>query len=93
MDDQKIYTLNEAVEIVELFEDLLQEHNIKLPSPEDDERGDDNEVSLYGSVYSELVDEIECRIIDILDRAKNGQDYVYGILNEPFKNKEEKKND
>lgn len=47
-----IYTRDEAMLIVEMFEDVLDTYNIKVPSPEDDEREPDNEAKLYGSVYS-----------------------------------------
>ena len=33
-----IYTRDEAMLIVEMFEDVLDTYNIKVPSPEDDER-------------------------------------------------------
>lgn len=48
-----IYTRDEAVLIVEMFESVLDAYNIKVPSPEDDEREPDNEAKLYGSVYSD----------------------------------------
>ena len=51
-----IYTRDEAMLIVEMFEDVLDTYNIKVPSPEDDEREPDNEAKLYGSVYSDLLD-------------------------------------
>ena len=50
-----IYTRDEAVLIVEMFENVLDTYNIKVPSPEDDEREPDNEAKLYGSVYSDLL--------------------------------------
>lgn len=51
MNDNAIFTHDEAARIVELFEDVLDEHGIKVPSPEDDERDPDNEAKLYGSVF------------------------------------------
>ena len=41
-----IYTHDEAMLIVEMFEDVLDTYNIKVPSPEDDERELDNEAKL-----------------------------------------------
>lgn len=64
----KIYTHDEAMLIIEIFEDILCEHGIKVPSPEDDEREPDNEAALYGSTYSNLLDDVEARLIDLLDR-------------------------
>lgn len=63
-----MYTYDEAARIVDLFESLLDKYNIRIPSPEDDERDEDNEAKLYGSVYSELLDSVEDELIDILHR-------------------------
>ena len=68
-----VYIRNETAEILELFDDLLVEHGIKIPSPEDDEREECNEAALYGSVYSDLFDEIEMRLIDITEQVKAGE--------------------
>ena len=65
-----IYTRDEAMLIVEMFENVLDTYNIKVPSPEDDEREPDNEAKLYGSVYSDLLDNVEKSLIDLLDRHK-----------------------
>lgn len=65
-----IYTHDEAMLIVEMFEDILDTYNIKVPSPEDDERELDNEAKLYGSVYSDLLDDVEASLIALLDRHK-----------------------
>lgn len=65
-----IYTHDEAMLIVEMFENVLDTYNIKVPSPEDDEREPDNEAKLYGSVYSDLLDNVEESLIDLLDRHK-----------------------
>ena len=45
-----IYTRDEAGLIVEKFEDILSQYDIRIPSSEDDEREEDNMVGLYGSV-------------------------------------------
>lgn len=65
-----IYTHDEAMLIVEMFEDVLDTYNIKVPSPEDDEREPDNEAKLYGSVYSDLLDNVEESLIALLNRHK-----------------------
>lgn len=64
----KIYTHDEAMLIVEMFEDILCEYGIKVPSPEDDEREPDNEAALYGSTYSNLLDGVEAWLVDLLAR-------------------------
>ena len=45
-----------AIQIVELFEDLLEKHNIMIP---DDSRPADNDAPLYGCTWGDLVAEIE----------------------------------
>ena len=64
-----IYTHDEATRIVEFFETLLADHDIVIPSPEDDDREEDNEATLYGSVYSDLLDNVEAVLIDMLNKA------------------------
>lgn len=65
-----IYTRNEAADIVEIFEDVLSEHDIEVPSDEDDERDEDDMVGLYGSTYYGLLDEIETVIAALFLDAK-----------------------
>jgi len=77
MDDMNtIFTRDEAANIVEKFEEVLIENNICVPSPEDDEREPDDMIGLYGTVYFGLVDYVESKIKDILERYKNGEDVV-----------------
>lgn len=63
-----IFTHDEAASIVDLFDDILCRYEIKVPSPEDDEREPDNETGLYGSTYSDLLDEVEEILIELLER-------------------------
>ena len=63
-----IFTHDEAAEIVELFEDVLERYNITVPSPEDDERELENTARLYGTTYWELLDDVEFNLIHMLDR-------------------------
>lgn len=71
-----IYTRDEAVLIVEMFESVLDTYNIKVPSPEDDEREPDNEAKLYGSVYSDLLDNIEASLIELLEKHNEDTEIV-----------------
>ena len=71
-----IYTHDEAALIIEKFEDVLSQYDIHIPSPEDDERDEDNMVGLYGSSYSELLDSIEEQICSILSRCKDGEKII-----------------
>lgn len=70
--ENKIYTHDEAMLLVEMFEDILSAHNIIIPSPEDDEREPDNMVGLYGTTYSNLLDLVEDKLIEILRRHELG---------------------
>ena len=73
---EPIYTHDEAALIVEEFETVLEKYGVKIPSPEDDEREEDNEATLYGSTYSDLLDSIEAALIDLLDRHSVGTPIV-----------------
>lgn len=71
-----IYIRNETADILDMFDDMLAENGIKVPSPEDDERGEDNDVALYGSVYYELFDRLEDALVEIIERVKAGEEVV-----------------
>ena len=71
-----IYTHDEAARIIELFEEILCANDIIVPSPEDDEKDDDNAAVLYGSTYSDLLDDVEEALLEIVKKAKSGQDVI-----------------
>lgn len=51
-----------AVSAVDTFDDFLREKGIKIPCKDENEeaeRTEDNDAALYGTEYSELVDEVE----------------------------------
>ena len=54
-----IYTHDEAALIIERFENILSQYGIHVPSPEDDDRDEDDMVGLYGSTYGNLLDDTE----------------------------------
>ena len=56
-----------AFEICELFEDILDEHDITIPDEDDDEREPDNCARLYGMTYGNLED----RVTNILHEFAN----------------------
>jgi len=67
-----IYAHDEAARIVELFEDVLVNNGVKIPSDDDSQRGEDNDAALYGNVYSDLLDEVEgmiCRLFSKKEEA------------------------
>ena len=75
---EPIYTHEVTRDIVEEFEAVLDKYGIIVPSPEDGERGDDNDAKLYGSTYSELFDTIERIVSDTIAEAKGGAEVVEG---------------
>ena len=75
----KIYTHDEASKMLEAFEDVLSKYNIHVPSPEDDEREPDNMIGLYGSTYSDLLDNIESMLIDLISTAKSGAEVITDV--------------
>lgn len=71
-----VYIKNETANILDMFDDMLSENGIKVPSPEDDEREEDNEAALYGSVYYDLFDEIEYILTHIVEQVQAGEKVV-----------------
>lgn len=65
---EPIYTRDEAAKIVEMFENILVENGISVPSPEDEDREPDDDLGLYGSVYSDLLDGVENALVKIILR-------------------------
>lgn len=64
---EKLYTHDLAAKIVEMFEEVLDSQGVILASPEDGEKEPDNKACLYGSTYSDLLDEVENRLISICE--------------------------
>lgn len=75
-----IHTHNEASGIVELFDDVLIKHGISVPSPEDDDRDADDRLGLYGSVYSDLLDAVEERLIAMAGLVEAGAKVVSHVF-------------
>ena len=71
-----LHTRRLAADIVEAFECLLDKYNIIVPSPQDDEREEDNKAPLYGEVYFELLENVESVIIDHLKDCPDGINIV-----------------
>lgn len=75
-----IYTRNEAENIVEMFEDILTENGIRVPSPDDEQRDEDNDAALYGQTYWDLLDRVESRLVYMLKRHSVNADIVTGVF-------------
>ena len=76
MSDNTIYTRNAAADIVGFIEDILISYGIKVPSPEDDERDSEDDLGFYGTTYSNILDEVEGMLIELLERAKPGVNII-----------------
>ena len=57
-----------SVDIVELFEELLEEHDITIP--DEDRTGDESEARIYGSTYSDLEEEVKHILSKLVLRVK-----------------------
>lgn len=78
---KKIFTHTEAAEIISMFEEVLSRYNISVPSPEDDDREEDDMIGLYGSTYSDLLDNVESRLIDLLESKSDDTEIVKYTFN------------
>jgi hypothetical protein len=74
-----IHTRNIAADILEMFDDVLTAHGIRVPSEEDNERGADNDAALYGMVYWNLLDDVERIVADAANRGKT-EDIITGVF-------------
>lgn len=45
---------------IDIFEDFLDEHGIKIENPERDKDDDDNNTNIWGNDYDELAEELRC---------------------------------
>ena len=68
-----------SVEIVELFEDLLNKHDITIP--DEDRTGDEGEARLYGMTYSNLEDEVLHILSQLVLRVKKLPDAEIDVEN------------
>lgn len=69
-----------SVEIVELFEDILEKHNIDIP--DEDRTGDDSEARLYGMTYANLEDdvlEVLASLVETVKRNLNAEIDIYNL--------------
>lgn len=57
-----------ALEICDLFEDLLDTHDITIP--DDDREDDEAEARIYGMTYAELEDNVKEILINFANKIK-----------------------
>lgn len=81
INEKLIHTHNVATEILDKVEDVLDKYDITVPSLEDEDREEDNSARLYGSTYSDLLDDIELTLLELCAKVKHGFEivpYIYG---------------
>ena len=69
-----------SVEIVELFEELLEKHNITIPDA--DRTGDESEARLYGCTYYDLEEEVVSILNELVTNVKklpNAEIDIYNL--------------
>ena len=76
MNGKTIYTHDIAAGIVDRFEDVLVETDICLPSPDDDDRPEEDNAGLYGK----LVDTVEEVLLELIEKARDGSTGTYDII-------------
>lgn len=77
----KAYARDAAALILEKFEDLLERKGISVPCDDPDEQAEldgdpDNGARLYGTEYSDLLDEVEADIAEFAEKAAAGAEIV-----------------
>lgn len=73
MQNQKnpVQTHKLCANIMEIFDDFLNQHNIRIPCKdkyEEKEREPDNIAALYGTEYNTLFDRIEEEVVETLEK-------------------------
>lgn len=84
MSKKIIYTHDIAAGIVDKFEDVLVENNISVPSPDDDDRSDEDKLGLYGLTYHRLVEEVEAELVELIAKARNSNEDVYDVISDVY---------
>lgn len=72
-DKESLYTRSIAADILDMVEEVLTRYNIKVPSPEDDERDSEDDVGFYGSTYYDLLDNVESYIYTVLEKCNGAE--------------------
>ena len=68
-----------SVEIVELFEEVLDKHGIIVP--DEDRTGDESEACLYGTTYYDLEDDVLSVLCRLILRVQKLPDADFDIEN------------
>lgn len=68
-----------SIEIMELFEELLEKHDITIP--DEDRTGDESEARLYGCTYYDLEEEVVAILSRLILRVKKLPDAEIDVYN------------
>lgn len=80
MAKKTMFTHDIAADIVNMFEDVLVKNNICVPSPDDEDRSEEDMIGLYGTTYYKLIDDTENILKEVRAKARTGEyDVVYDI--------------
>ena len=60
-----------ACDILELFEDVLDKHNITIPDEDDDQKEPGNNVRIYGMTSARLEDDIAAVLYEFAEEISN----------------------
>ena len=67
---EKVKVRPTAACICELFEDILEKHNITIPDEDDDQKEEGNCARLYGMTYAELEDTVTSILMVFAETVK-----------------------
>lgn len=68
-----------SVEIMELFEELLEKHNVTIPDA--DRTGDESEARLYSCTYYDLEEEVVSILNELVTNVKKLPDAEIDVYN------------
>ena len=68
-----------SIEIVELFEELLEKHNITIP--DEDRTGDESEAGLYGMTYYDLEEDVVSILNQLVSKVKKHPNEEIDVYN------------
>lgn len=84
------YISTKATEIIDILQNLLYEHKINIPTPEDDKLKPEDKKGLYGSNYTAIHEKTEKVIKDLCELRKTTPLIVIGYYDDVEKSRSNK---
>lgn len=75
--ENELYVRDFAVKICGLFEELLDEHDITIPS--EDREGEEDEARIYGDIYYDLEDDVTEILVALGEEVKATPDIMINV--------------